>query len=45
MEAFVGFAQVRMRLLDDRTQLGKALRGLARDGLDFGLDGRDAEIG
>ena len=45
LEAFVRLAQIRMRLLDDRAGFGEALRGLARDRRDFGIDRRDAEIG
>ncbi len=38
VEAFVGLAQVGMRFLDDGASLGEALRGLAGDGGDFGID-------
>jgi hypothetical protein len=44
MEAFVGFAQIRMRLLDDDPGLGKTLRGFLGDGGNFRIDRRDAEI-
>ena len=44
MEAFVGFAQVRMRFLDDDAGLGEALGGFAGDGDDFRIDRRDTEI-
>ena len=45
VEAFMGFAQVGMGFLDDHAGFRKALRGLAGDGYDFGIDRRDAEIG
>ena len=45
MEAFMGLAQVRMGLLDDRAGLGEAQRRLAGDGGDLGIHRRDAEIG
>ena len=41
----MGLAQVGMGFLDDRASFRKALRGLAGDGRDFGIDRRDAEIG
>ena len=45
VEAFMRLAQIRMRFLDDRAGLGEALRGLAGDRRDLGIDRRDAEIG
>jgi hypothetical protein len=41
----MGLAQVGMGFLDDRASFRKALRGLAGDGRDFGIDRRDAEVG
>ena len=45
VEAFMRLAQIGMGFLDDGAGFGKALRGLAGDGGDFGIDRRDAEIG
>ena len=45
MEAFMRLAQIGMGFLDDHAELREALRGLARDGFDFGIDRRDAEVG
>jgi hypothetical protein len=38
VETFVGLAQVRMRFLDDRAELGETRRRLAGDGGDLGID-------
>jgi hypothetical protein len=45
VETFMGLAQVGMGFFDDRTGLGKALRGLPRDAGHLRIDRGDAEIG
>ena len=45
LETFMRLAQIGMRFLDDDAGLREALRRLARDGDDFRIDRRDAEIG
>ena len=41
----MGLPQIGMGFLDDDAGFGEALRRLAGDGGDFGIDRRDAEIG
>ena len=45
VEAFMRLAPVRMRLLHDRSGFREALRGLARNCLNLGIDRRNAKIG